>query len=78
MDQNNGRLEWLRDELREMEKRITARIDRLEEVTTHRLNDHARRIRAIETSRAYVAGIGAALGWAATWIRDLITGRGGP
>ena len=76
MDQNNGRLEWLRDELRAMESRITGRIDRLEAMTTERLNDHARRIRALETSRAYVAGIGAALGWAATWVRDMIAGRG--
>jgi len=47
-DQNNGRLEWLRDELRAMESRITSRIDRLEVVTTERLNDHARRLKKLE------------------------------
>jgi len=74
---HNGRLEWLRADLQAMERRITERIDRLERATTERLNDHARRIRALETSRAYVAGIGAALGWLATWLKDLIAGKGG-
>ncbi|OUN01110.1 MAG: hypothetical protein BAA04_13600 [Firmicutes bacterium ZCTH02-B6] len=74
---HNGRLEWLRADLQAMERRITERIDRLERATTERLNDHAKRIRALETSRAYVAGIGAALGWLATWLKDLIAGKGG-
>ena len=75
--EQNGRLEWLRADLQAMERRITERIDRLERATTERLNDHAKRIRALETSRAYVAGIGAALGWLATWLKDLIAGKGG-
>lgn len=74
---HNGRLEWLRADLQAMERRITERIDRLERATTERLNDHAKRIRALETSRAYVAGIGAALGYVATHIKDLLVGRGG-
>jgi len=73
----NGRLEWLRADLQAMETRIMKRIDRLEAAAKERLDDHARRIRALETSRAYVAGIGAALGWLATWLKDLIGGRGG-
>lgn len=75
--EQNGRLEWLRADLQAMERRITERIDRLERATTERLNDHARRIRALETSRAYVAGIGAALGYVATYLKDLLTGKGG-
>ena len=75
--EQNGRLEWLRADLQAMERRITERIDRLEKATRERLDDHGRRIRALETSRAYVAGIGAALGWLATWLKDLIGGRGG-
>src|SRR5690606_31804162 len=47
-EQENGRLEWLKDELRAMESRITGRIDRLEAVTTDRLNDHSKRLKTLE------------------------------
>lgn len=49
-DPSNGRFEWIREELRAMETRITARIDRLEEVTTRRLDNHADRIKALESA----------------------------
>jgi len=75
--EQNGRLEWIRSDLQAMERRITERIDRLEKATRERLDDHGRRIRALETSRAYVAGIGAALGYVATYLKDLLTGKGG-
>ena len=55
-DQNNGRLEWLRDELRAMESRITSRIDRLEAATTQRLNDHAARLKALEHAESEESG----------------------
>src|SRR5690606_14464881 len=68
----------LREDNRAMEGRIVIQIRDLREVSTKRLDDHSRRLRALETSRAYVAGIGATIAFAATWIKDLITGRGGP
>jgi len=55
-DQGNGRLEWLRDELRAMEFRITGRIDRLEAATTERLNDHARRLKTLEGAESEEQG----------------------
>ena len=77
-----GRLNAVKTELREdnraMEGRLTMRINDLQEVSTKRLDDHSHRLRALETSRAYIAGIGAAIGFAATWIKDVLTGRGGP
>lgn len=78
-----GRLNAVKQELREdnraMEGRLTLRINDLQETSTKRLDDHANRLRILETSRAYVAGIGATVGFAATWIKDLINGgRSGP
>ena len=55
-DQSNGRLEWLKDELRAMESRITARIDRLEQTTTHRLNDHSSRLKVLEDAESREVG----------------------
>lgn len=68
---------WLTGELRAMEDRLSRRIEGNHEVATARLNDHSKRLRALETARGYVAGIGAALGFAASWLKDLIIGRGG-
>jgi len=75
--EQNARLEWLRADLQAMERQITERIDRLEKATRERLDDHGRRIRALETSRAYVAGIGASLGWLDTSLNVLLVGCGG-
>lgn len=72
-----GRLQQLREDNRAMELRLTAEIAELKQTTTVRLNDHSHRIRALEIHRGYVAGIGATLGFFASWIRDLITGKGG-
>lgn len=54
--QSNGRLEWLKQELKDMEMRITARIDRLEAATTHRLNDHSTRIKRLEEAQSREVG----------------------
>lgn len=54
--QSNGRLEWLKQELKDMEMRITARIDRLEAATTQRLNDHAARLKALEHAESEESG----------------------
>src|SRR5690625_6187633 len=67
--------QWLTGELRAMEDRLSRRIEGNHETATTRLNDHSKRIRSLETHRGYIAGIGAALGFAASWLKDIIIGR---
>ena len=69
--------QWLTGELRAMEDRLSRRIEGNHNVATTRLNDHSKRLRTLETARGYIAGIGATLGFAASWLRDIIIGRGG-
>jgi len=73
-----GRIRDLRDgvcqDVRDMESRIVHQIEGLKSDHTHRLNDHANRIRALEISRGYIAGIGAGIGFALSWLRDVVMG----
>lgn len=73
-----GRLQQLREDTYQMEVRLTREIVELKQTATARLNDHSKRIRALEIHRGYIAGLGAAAGLASSWIKELFTGRGAP
>jgi len=60
-----------REDSRAMEVRITRQISDLKDVTTTRLNDHSRRIRALENWRSWIAGLSAAAGAAGGWVVQL-------
>lgn len=56
MGDENGRFQWLKDELAAMEGRLTLQIRDLRETTTARLNDHAIRLKAVEKAEDQEAG----------------------
>lgn len=62
MAEENGRIEWLREDLEHLRNTINDRFDRLEDSLQRRLDDHGRRINALENWRSWVLGVAAVLG----------------
>lgn len=58
----------VREDARAMESRLTMQIVDLREITEKRLDDHSKRIRALELWRSWIAGLSAAAGAAGSWI----------
>lgn len=77
-----GRLRDVRESLgresRAMEGRLTMQIVELREQTTRRLDNHADRLRVVETWRSWIMGLSAAAGAGASWIVQVFREGRGP